>query len=161
MSYVLQGICACISAIWFEIINDVTKISFLFPTATIWLAGSAVADIMIAVTMVVLVRFLHSSLFQHWKLTLPLNWSSTASSLEHWIYWDRSAHPTTHSHDCRNRFRDCFLRRHGAILVPQVERKQLAHDPCSRPIQAVHQFRPHGRIRARSPPYRPLLLSQD
>lgn len=61
-----QGLCACISGIWFEVINDVTKIGFLFPTATVWLGGSALTDILIAVTMIVLV----SSLLNYINMTL-------------------------------------------------------------------------------------------
>ncbi|KAF8313114.1 hypothetical protein DL93DRAFT_2059482, partial [Clavulina sp. PMI_390] len=57
----VQGICAAISGIWFQIIDDVTKISFLDPTATVWLAGSAACDVAIAITMVILVSGLRRS----------------------------------------------------------------------------------------------------
>ncbi|KAG8920307.1 hypothetical protein FRC01_000829, partial [Tulasnella sp. 417] len=47
-----QGIAACVSGIWFAIINDITKISSLFPSATVWLGGSALVDVMITVSLV-------------------------------------------------------------------------------------------------------------
>ncbi|KIO31273.1 hypothetical protein M407DRAFT_19652 [Tulasnella calospora MUT 4182] len=47
-----QGISACVSGIWFAIINDITKISSLFPSATVWLGGSALADVMITISLV-------------------------------------------------------------------------------------------------------------
>ncbi|KAG8895563.1 hypothetical protein FRB99_000462 [Tulasnella sp. 403] len=47
-----QGISACVSGIWFAIINDITKISSLFPSATVWLGGSALADVMITASLV-------------------------------------------------------------------------------------------------------------
>ena len=47
-----------ISGIWFSLINDVTKISSLFPTATIWLGGSALTDVLITTSLVYHVSFL-------------------------------------------------------------------------------------------------------
>lgn len=49
---VTQGLCAMYSGIRFAIINDVTKIASLFPTATIWLGGSALCDFIITISMV-------------------------------------------------------------------------------------------------------------
>ncbi|KAF8326565.1 uncharacterized protein EI90DRAFT_3069705 [Cantharellus anzutake] len=53
---VMQGVCAAICGVWFSIINDVTKISSLTTPATIWLAGSAACDVLIAGFMVYLLR---------------------------------------------------------------------------------------------------------
>lgn len=47
-----QGTCAMYSGIRFEIIDDVAKIASLFPTATIWLGGSALCDFIITISMV-------------------------------------------------------------------------------------------------------------
>ncbi|CAE6438264.1 hypothetical protein ACGC1H_007007 [Rhizoctonia solani] len=49
---VTQGLCAMYSGIKFAILNDVTKIATLFPTATVWLGGSALCDFIITISMV-------------------------------------------------------------------------------------------------------------
>ncbi|KAG8679163.1 hypothetical protein FRC09_019208, partial [Ceratobasidium sp. 395] len=49
---VAQGLCAMYSGIKFAIINDVTKIASLFPSATVWLGGSALCDFIITISMV-------------------------------------------------------------------------------------------------------------
>ncbi|KAG8927505.1 hypothetical protein FRC03_011811 [Tulasnella sp. 419] len=47
-----QSISAMVSGIWFAILNDITKISTLFPSATVWLGGSALTDVIITVSLV-------------------------------------------------------------------------------------------------------------
>ncbi|CAE6511105.1 unnamed protein product [Rhizoctonia solani] len=49
---ITQGLCAMYSGIKFAILNDITKIATLFPTATVWLGGSALCDFLITISMV-------------------------------------------------------------------------------------------------------------
>ncbi|QRV79274.1 hypothetical protein RhiJN_07289 [Ceratobasidium sp. AG-Ba] len=49
---VAQGLCAMYSGIKFAILNDITKIASLFPSATVWLGGSALCDFIITISMV-------------------------------------------------------------------------------------------------------------
>ncbi|CAE6499484.1 unnamed protein product [Rhizoctonia solani] len=49
---VTQGLCAMYSGTKFAILNDISKIGTLFPTATIWLGGSALCDFIITISMV-------------------------------------------------------------------------------------------------------------
>ncbi|KAG9018562.1 hypothetical protein FRB90_011391 [Tulasnella sp. 427] len=47
-----QGISACVTGIWFAILNDITKIALLDASAGVWLAGSAITDLFITVSLV-------------------------------------------------------------------------------------------------------------
>ncbi|KAG8951425.1 hypothetical protein FRC04_006196 [Tulasnella sp. 424] len=47
-----QGISACVTGIWFAILNDITKIALLDASAGVWLAGSAITDFLITISLV-------------------------------------------------------------------------------------------------------------
>lgn len=49
---IAQGICAIYAGVKFAILNDITKIATLFPSATVWLGGSALCDFIITISMV-------------------------------------------------------------------------------------------------------------
>ncbi|KAG9050492.1 hypothetical protein FS837_004986 [Tulasnella sp. UAMH 9824] len=51
-NYITQGISACVTGIWFAILNDITKIALLDASAGVWLAGSAITDLFITVSLV-------------------------------------------------------------------------------------------------------------
>ncbi|KIO31275.1 hypothetical protein M407DRAFT_220375 [Tulasnella calospora MUT 4182] len=51
-----QGISACVTGIWFAILNDITKIALLDVSAGVWLAGSAITDLFITVSLVYVLR---------------------------------------------------------------------------------------------------------
>lgn len=97
---ITQGLCAMYSGIkvsglsgvqhntklniaQFAILNDITKIASLFPTATVWLGGSALCDFIITIAMVTFVRFPYIVLFVHHAYSNTCY--STACERIHWV----------------------------------------------------------------------------